>query len=84
MSSLVAAAAAPEGAAEAAMRRRRTEVRKDTGFLGFGAGRDGRKGCPAGLEDAIGDGWSELNNACSFLGEHRRDPHHRRGPGAGR
>lgn len=69
----LAAAAAPEGAAEAATRRRRTEVRNDTGLLGFGTGRDGRTGCPARVEDAIGDGWRELGSARSFPGDDRED-----------
>jgi len=68
----LAAAAAPEGAAEAATGRRRTEVRMDTRLLGFGAGRVGRKGGAARVEDAIGDGWRELGSARSFPGDKTR------------
>ena len=44
----------------------------DTRLLGFGAGRVGRKGGAARVEDAIGDGWRELGSARSFPGDETR------------
>lgn len=60
----VAAAAAPDGAAEAATGRRRTGLQTDTWLSLAGSGdvspgRDGRKGKAGRVEDAMSEEWRD-------------------------